>query len=923
MSETFTRRRPWMLWTLAIVVALFIGIHFAAIAALRHLVETQLHPALPKGTQIERVELGLASGLLELTGFELRADEEPRIRAGTALVDIGLWRLLTGTIDIERIDLRNVYLRVDRLADGSLDIGLPPFGDAETPPADSDGPPPDLRLERLRLEDVRIDYRDGEARSELGVDRLYVGSYALRDMGQAVPVSWRMHWEGTLIEGAAEVRMDGDRVNGAGGSLRTGAVDLGRISEMARLGEPIAGGISVDGEFDWEPARATFSGALRAPGLSYRVAGREVDLTDLAVPDFALTARLAPGLAIDFRPEADATLAAWATELDGHRLTGETLALRGRLTYDDSGVIAVSDGAYRIATVAWQEGERSVQLDGIDMRGDYEQSLRGDTPYPALDVALAIDALRYVDTGATLDVSVTGLAFEDLLVGQQDDTGHRELDGRLRVAASEIGQGDTRLGWEQLAMTLGGRLGSTGVRIGGDLDITALNVAHPALGEAPLKLARVEAAGLDYAEDARVAKMTLTGLELPSTPPETTLEIAAVELQAGRFDPAGRVSLDGIVVDGLQAGVIRNDAGEWRYVTAGAGDTEPAPQAGVPGERPDTVSASEANDTIGWRIGGVRITGDSHILLADQLNPDMQAPTFRIEQFEVGEIDSARPDRDTPFDIVLKPDQYSEFVLRGAMRPLADLYLKAEGHVHGFDVKAFNGLVANDLGHRFLDGQLDNDFEITIADERLEMANALGLARIEAEALPDKDGPPLTTAIALLEDRDGNINLEVPVSGNLADPDFRVLGALNPIITKAVVGTAALAIQPLGSVLLVGSLVADQALKVSFDPARFTAGTAELDGESLDYLSQLAGKLKEKPKLALRICGVAVASERKRNDKGEFVDQEDDMLALADRRAEAAKGVLREAGAADSQLRRCRPAYDAGDEALPRVEIRL
>jgi hypothetical protein len=203
------------------------------------------------------------------------------------------------------------------------------------------------------------------------------------------------------------------------------------------------------------------------------------------------------------------------------------------------------------------------------------------------------------------------------------------------------------------------------------------------------------------------------------------------------------------------------------------------------------------------------------------------------------------------------------------------------------------------------------------------MTNALGLARIEAEALPDKEGPPLTTAIALLEDRDGNINLDVPVSGDLSDPDFRVLGALNPIITKAVVGTAALAIQPLGSVLLVGSMVADQALKVTFEPTRFAPGTTEMDVDSRDYLVQLAGKLKDKPKLALRICGVAVESERRRNDKGELIDQEADMLALADRRAETAKTVLRDAGAAGSQLRRCRPAYDAGEDALPRVEIRL
>lgn len=923
MPETASRRRPWLIWTLFVVAGLFIAVHFAGIAALRHLAETQLHPALPKGTQIERVELGLVNGLLELTGFELQVDGERRIRAGSAVVDVDLWRLLTGTIEIERIDLRDVYLRVDRLADGTFDLGLPPFGATDEAAVASDAPPPDLRLQRLRLENVRIDYRDGADRSELAVARLHVGSYALRDTGQVVPVSWRVRWEGKAIDGTAEVRMDGARVTAASGRLATDIIDLGRVSEIARLGQPIAGGLSVDAEFGWEPARATFDGALRAPRLAYRIAERNVELSELDAPDFSLTADLAPRLVVTFRPRADVTLAAWENDIDGHRVTGSALALRGELVYDGGEVITVRDGDYRIARVDWEEGPKRLEIEDVTIAGNVEQSLRGDTPYPALAVRLAAAKVDYADREATLAVGLSGIAMDDLTLGQPDAARSRPLDGGLRIGSGEIGQGETVVAWQSLAMGLRGRLGPDATDVGGDLDITALSTRHPALGEAPLTLAAVRASGLDYAGEASFAEIAASGLELPSSPPETTLSIAGLRLQQGRFTPGQGVSLDAILVDGLQAGVIRNDAGEWRYVTAGGAARAEDAATGAPATEAAAATPEGTGDSLAWRIGAVRITGDSRILVADHMNPDMQAPTFHVEKFEVGEIDSAGPERNTPFDIVLKPDEYSEFVLRGDLRPLGDLYLNAEGHVHGFDMQSFNGLIANDLGHRFLGGQLDNDFRITIADNQLTMENALGLAQLEAEALPDKEGPPLTTAIALLEDRDGNINLAVPVSGDLSDPEFRVLGALNPIIMKAVVGTAALAIQPLGSVLLVGTLVADQALKVSFDPARFAPGTTEIDADSRAYLVQLAGKLKEKPKLALRICGVAVAAERKRNDKGEFVDQEADMLALADNRAEAAKVVLRDNGVADGQLRRCRPAYEAAAEAAPRVEIRL
>jgi hypothetical protein len=238
-------------------------------------------------------------------------------------------------------------------------------------------------------------------------------------------------------------------------------------------------------------------------------------------------------------------------------------------------------------------------------------------------------------------------------------------------------------------------------------------------------------------------------------------------------------------------------------------------------------------------------------------------------------------------------------------------------------MQAFNGLVANDLGHRFVTGQLDNDFEISVAKQRLEMANQLGLADVEVEPLPDKEGPPLGTAIALLEDRDGNIKLDVPVSGDLSDPGFRVLGALNPIITKAVAGTAALAIQPLGSVLLVGSLLADQALKVTFEPALFEPGSVDLDSATSDYLGQLGAKLNEKPKLSVRVCGLVAEVERKKDKQGAYLDTEAELLGLAQQRSEVVRAALRRSGAGAKQLRACRPAIDPDPVARPRVDIRF
>jgi hypothetical protein len=351
--------------------------------------------------------------------------------------------------------------------------------------------------------------------------------------------------------------------------------------------------------------------------------------------------------------------------------------------------------------------------------------------------------------------------------------------------------------------------------------------------------------------------------------------------------------------------------------------TAPAPAtaetASAPAQPPSTDQAA-----LPWRLGGVKVTGDSHVTLVDRLNPDMQAIRYAVENITIGALDSTRPGADTPFEIALQPDQFSEFRFAGTVRPLEEsLFLDAEGHVQGLGLTSVNGLVGNDLGHRFNDGQLDNDFHIRIENNRLEMGNRLSMARLDVEELPDKEGPPLGTAIALLEDRDGNIKLEVPVSGDLSDPDFRVLGVLNPIIMKAVAGTAALAIQPFGSVLLVGTLVADQALKVTFEPALFEPQATTLGSDARGYLEQLAARLKEKPKLAVRVCGVYAASEREKDKKGEFTDKPDDLLLLAQQRADAVTAFMRDQGVGAKQLRRCRPSLDPAEDGAPRVDIRF
>lgn len=124
------------------------------------------------------MHLDLFIGALEIDGFELKAAGETRLRAGRLVADLNTRRLWTGTVPIERAELRNAVICVDRQSDGSFDLGLPPFGpDAEPPPADAERL--DLVIDGVVLRRVTIRYRYGDFASTLSLDEANKGKYSL------------------------------------------------------------------------------------------------------------------------------------------------------------------------------------------------------------------------------------------------------------------------------------------------------------------------------------------------------------------------------------------------------------------------------------------------------------------------------------------------------------------------------------------------------------------------------------------------------------------------------------------------------------------------------------------------------------------------------------------------------------------------
>ena len=127
---------------------------------------------------------------------------------------------------------------------------------------------------------------------------------------------------------------------------------------------------------------------------------------------------------------------------------------------------------------------------------------------------------------------------------------------------------------------------------------------------------------------------------------------------------------------------------------------------------------------------------------------------------------------------------------------------------------------------------------------------------------------PLDLAIAVLEDSEGNIDLSVPVSGSVDDPNFGYSSVVE-IIAKKGMKQAALSIltktlQPYGALLTVATTVMDakdSGTFINLAPIAFKPGEANMPPKVQDYIIKLGKMMKERKKLTLKLCGNAVTAD--------------------------------------------------------------
>jgi hypothetical protein len=170
----------------------------------------------------------------------------------------------------------------------------------------------------------------------------------------------------------------------------------------------------------------------------------------------------------------------------------------------------------------------------------------------------------------------------------------------------------------------------------------------------------------------------------------------------------------------------------------------------------------------------------------------------------------------------------------------------------GLNLTALSAYSGKFAGYRIEKGKLDMNLRYKLHDNALEAENRLVLDQLDlGERVDSRDATtlPVDLAIALLKDSEGRIDFELPITGNLANPQFSLgslyANALAEFFRKLVTSPFT----------LVGNLVKGGDESLAF--VKFLPGQKALPADEKDKLGKVAEALKARPDLALNIRGAA------------------------------------------------------------------
>ena len=795
------------------------------------------------------------------------AKKAPLVAAKQVRATLADVRPLDNVFHLDALTLDGVRVDAVRAADGSINFaqlgGKPAPTEAKpaAPEPTTKPKPLDVVVSKLQLANSTVHWRDATTQpaADLTLEDLH-GNVAVRTLGGPITfdVGTKLSQGGTLNvkgntsleknNGELELKLDSVKLAGIGPYLRqAGAPQLQN------------GALSADGKVALDFGAGKFN--IRAEPLT-------ASLTDLAMAS----------------------------------PTGKDTALRAKLLRAD---VKSFDLGTRTIALNEVRGD-GLQLDALRKKDGTTTLTLLDSSQPAAAKPAAAPAKSKANAPAEKPWAVTVQTFklDNSAVGFEDQTNAHPVKVRVEPLNVVVQNASTDLG-KPINVQIGAGLGTKG-----KLDVRGDVVPQPLKADLRVNTQNLSLAGFDpYLDKALNAAITSALLTMDgrlvlnqgkaltvSYQGNATLgnvrlqdrvtsddflrwrSLALNRIQANYDGNTPRVRVGAVALSTFYARVIINPNGrlnlqdirvqsdeERRSLTqaqpapasapaapvasapvaeAAASAPAAAPASAVVATAPKASSADLRIDAITLQDGNIRFTDNF-------VKPNYTANLTAIGG-SVGTISTAA--NQTPADVTLRGsvDGTAPVDIHGKINPLAptafvDLSAKADG----VELTNLTPYSAKYAGYPIIKGKLTMDLHYLLDQKKLTADNHIFIDQLTfGDRVESKDATnlPVRLAVALLKNSRGEIDVHLPVSGSLDDPQFSVGGIVIRALVNLIVRAVTAPFSLLASAF--GGSGGEELGYIEFDP-----GTAAISQASVAKMDKLATALKDRPALKVDIIG--------------------------------------------------------------------
>jgi uncharacterized protein involved in outer membrane biogenesis len=353
----------------------------------------------------------------------------------------------------------------------------------------------------------------------------------------------------------------------------------------------------------------------------------------------------------------------------------------------------------------------------------------------------------------------------------------------------------------------------------------------------------LQASTLSPAEDLLAWKsLQVRGLQLDLAPGQVT-----------------RVSVDETVLSDYFARVILDETGRFNLQGLVKHQGDPPATGGTPApvSPPMPVPASPVAETAPdpeIRSGPVSLV-NGRVLFSDRfIQPNYSANLSEVTGSLSAFSSAAAGSAAQLADLTLRgrAEGTAALEIDGQLNPLAQpLALDIRGRVRNLELPPLSPYSVKYAGYGIERGKLSVDVAYKVEPSgQLTASNQITLNQLGfGERVAGSDAPnlPVKLAVALLADRNGVIDINLPVSGSLNDPQFR----LGPLIFRLIFNLIGKAITaPFSLIASAFGGGGEEMSQVVFSP-----GSQRLDDASRQRLDAVAKALADRPALQITVVG--------------------------------------------------------------------